>query len=323
MLLSSAGRRVALLHAFRQSLRNLGLTGQVMAADMSPLSSAFHAADRRFLVPPCSSDEFVPAMLDVCARANVGLVVPTIDPELPVYASNSRRFADVGTTVAVSSPDVVAIGADKRATYAWLQENALPTVRQGTVEEAQRHPERWPFPLIVKPLGGSAAVGVAQVRTWTELEVAAAGGGVVVQTVATGAEHTIDILVDRPGRCVCAVPRRRLEVRAGEVSKGMTVRSAALQALARRVCELLPGAFGALNLQVFSDDAGRLSIVELNPRFGGGFPLAWQAGALLPQWLIEDVLGLASTARPDSWRDGLVMLRYDEAVFLTAREAGL
>jgi carbamoyl-phosphate synthase large subunit len=116
---------------------------------------------------------------------------------------------------------------------------------------------------------------------------------------------------------VCAVPRRRIEVRAGEVSKAVTTRSAALERLAADVCAALPGPFGVLTIQVFVDDSsGQLAIIELNARFGGGFPLSREAGADFPRWMLEDLVGLPSTATADRWRDGVVMLRYDAAVFV-------
>ena len=228
----------------------------------------------------------------------------------------SDAFAAVGTTLAVSAPEVIAICADKQATHGWLRANGFPTVRQTTVEQARADPREWPFPLLVKPRFGSAARGVAVVHDQLELEVAARAGDVVVETIAHGAEHTVDALVDRAGRCVCAVPRRRLEVRAGEVSKAVTVKSPPQQRLAAAVCQALPGAYGAITIQMFvGDEPTDLAIIELNARFGGGFPLSREAGADFPRWLIEEVVGLPSTASADSWRGGLAMLRYDAAVF--------
>jgi carbamoyl-phosphate synthase large subunit len=143
----------------------------------------------------------------------------------------------------------------------------------------------------------------------------------VVQTIAPGTEHTVDVFVDRDGRCRVAVPRRRLEVRAGEVSKGMTVHDPAIERLAASVAEGLPGAFGVLNLQLFSD-GHELHVIEVNPRFGGGFPLSAEAGADLTGLLLETVLDLPPRASTE-WRAGLVMLRYDDAVFVDAKAAGL
>lgn len=322
VLVSSAGRRVELLRSFRQALSDLGLDGRVVATDRSWYSSARHSADAGYEVPSCSDPAFVPRMVELCAEQRVDLVIPTIDPELPVLAAASAELAAVGTTVAVSAPAVVAIAADKVATHEWLAAHDFPTVRQAPVAAVGDDPASWPFPLVVKPRFGSAAHGVAIVGDTTALEVAARVGEVVVETVAAGTEHTIDVLVDRVGACVCAVPRRRIEVRAGEVSKAITVRSATLERLAADVCAALPGPFGALTIQVFVDEAsGQLAIIELNARFGGGFPLSREAGADFPRWMLEDLVGLPSTATADGWRDGLVMLRYDAAVFVRDERA--
>jgi carbamoyl-phosphate synthase large subunit len=321
VLLSSAGRRVELLRGFRAALDALGVDGRVLAADRSWYSSAVHSADAHYEVPSCDAPDFIPRMLDLCSAQEVDLVVPTIDPELPVLAAARDEFATIGTTVSVSTPEVVAIAADKRATHDWLTAHGFPTVHQTTASDVEADPTAWPFPLLVKPRRGSAGRGVAVVRDPVELQVAARDGDVVVETLAVGTEHTIDALVDRSGRCVCAVPRRRIEVRAGEVAKAVTVRSPTLEHLARDVSEGLPGAYGAITIQAFlGERPDDVAIIELNARFGGGFPLSREAGADFPRWLLEEVIGLPSTARSDGWEPGLVMLRYDAAVFVREGE---
>jgi carbamoyl-phosphate synthase large subunit len=321
VLLSSAGRRVALLRAFQEALEELGLSGAVMAADVSDLSSAFHSGDRAFLVPPCTSEAFIPEMLRICRQHGINLVVPTIDTELPVLATHRSRFADIGTVVAVSSPDVIAIGQDKVRTHAWLIENGLPTIPQVKLQGDDSLPNGWRFPALVKPRAGSAAVGVRVVHDRAELEVATRDGEFVMQALAKGNEYTVDVLTDLGGRFVCAVPRRRIEVRAGEVSKGVTADSPAVIDVARRATNALPGPYAALTFQLFYDeDSGEISVIELNPRFGGGFPLTWEAGGRYPRWIIEEILGLPSTAMADGWRDGILMLRFDDAVFVDARK---
>jgi len=214
-----------------------------------------------------------------------------------------------------------------------LTAHGFPTVRQTRPATALLDPATWPLPLMAKPRFGSASEGVGLVRNTAELELLVARdeagtplldgrpGDMVVQTVAPGDEYTIDVLVDRSGQCLCAVPRRRLEVRAGEVSKAVTVRSPELIDLAFGLSKALPGAYGVLNFQVFADDVtGELAVIEINPRFGGGFPLSHRAGADYARWLLEDVRGLPSTASATAWRDGLVMLRYDAAVFVDQQQ---
>ena len=328
VLVSSAGRRVELLRGFRRALASLaphGVSGRVVATDASWWSSAFHEADEGFLVPRLDDPGYVPALLELCEKQQVDLVVPTIDTEMAAWVAGRERFAEIGTTVALSGAGVVDIAADKQLTHDWLVANGFPTVAQASPEAVLADPGSWEYPLIAKPRFGSAGIGVGIVRDAAELAVAVGRpelGEMVVQTVAPGREHTIDVLADRDGRCVCAVPRRRIEVRSGEVSKGVTVRSPELQGLAARICEALPGAFGTITVQVFvGDDPGELAVIEINARYGGGFPLALEAGADFPRWQLEELLGLPSTAAPDDWRDGLVMLRYDAAVFVDEGDA--
>lgn len=310
ILVSSAGRRGALVGVLRRSLANLGLAGPILASDVSGYAAAFHLADRGIGVPPQADPAFVDALLEICEREQVRLVVPTHDGELPLLAAARDRFAAVGATVSISASGTIAIGRDKAQTHAWLTEHGFPTVRQGTVSEVLAAATSWRWPLIAKPRSGSAGIGVVRCATVADLPE----GDIVVQELAPGAEHTVDVLVLRDGRCCVAVPRRRIEVRAGEVSKAVTVRHEALQALARSIAETLPGAYGVLNVQVFVN-GDELRVIEINARYGGGFPLAYEAGARLSDWTIEELLGRVCTVS-DDWREGLVMLRYDEAVFV-------
>jgi carbamoyl-phosphate synthase large subunit len=331
VLVSSARRRVELLRGFRRALTSLGLDGRVIASDATWYSSAFHEADEAVVVPRLDDPSFVPLLLDVCEKHSVDLIVPTIDTEMAAWVGSRDRFAAIGTTVALSGAGVVDIAADKQLTHEWLVDSGFATVRQATPEAVLADLDAWEFPLVAKPRFGSAGIGVGVVRDAAELAAACKPelGEMVVQTLAAGREHTIDVLADRDGRCVCAVPRRRIEVRSGEVSKGVTVRSPRLQGLAARICGTLPGAFGTITVQVFVDgdpddpangDAD-LAVIEINARYGGGFPLALEAGADFPRWQLEELLGLPSTAAADEWRDGLVMLRYDAAIFVDEADA--
>jgi carbamoyl-phosphate synthase large subunit len=328
VLISSAGRRVELVRGFRRALAAVGATpGRVLATDCSWYSSAFHDADDAFLVPRLDDPEFVPRLLELCRKHDVGLIVPTIDTEMAVWVAHRHQFDEIGTTIALSHGDVVGIAGDKERTHDWLVANGFPTIAQTTPAAALADPGTWTYPVMAKPRFGSAGLGVTPVRDAEELALVARHGHdlgeIVVQRVAPGVEYTIDVLIDRTGRCVCAVPRRRIEVRAGEVSKGVTVRSAVLQDLAARLCEALPGAYGALTVQVFVDgdvDApDGLAVIEINARYGGGFPLSLEAGADFPRWMLEELLRMPSTASPTAWRAGLVMLRYDAAVFVDER----
>jgi len=322
IMLSAAGRRVELLRLLRRSAEEAGFEPRILSTDITRKSPAFHLGDIQRLVPPYRDPGCLDFLVNMCRELEVRLVVPTIDPELPFYARHREQFAAVGTTVMISSVETIRICNDKQATHEFLLSKGIPTVSQGTPESVLAGETGWTFPLFVKPRGGSASIGARVVKNIDELRVATSPGNFLVQEIAPGNEYTVDLFIDRSGKCRCAVPRLRLETRAGEVSKGQTCRCVPVEEAATRVGESLPGAWGVINTQIFYDAAsGRVNVIEINPRFGGGYPLSHRAGAPMARWVLEEIAGLESTARNDQWEDGLTMLRYDDAVFVSRKEA--
>lgn len=316
ILISSGGRRVGLLQCFKDSLRRRGVQAQVSMMDAGLTAPLGFIADRAHQVPRLSDPSYLDAVKRICADDAIGLLIPTIDTELALYADARADLHSAGVTVAISAPGTVAIAGNKIATHEWLTANGFPTVRQTTADAALA--EAWPFPLIAKPYNGSASIGVRRVTTPLELRaIAEKADGTIIQEIAQGREFTINVYVNRGGECICTVPHWRMETRAGEVSKGITVRDECLTSLARAVAEALPGAWGPLNIQCFRDDSGNVRIIELNARFGGGYPLAHHAGARFTDWLLDELEG-RTPSRFDGWTDDLAMLRYDEAVYLPA-----
>ena len=322
ILISSAGRRVALVRHFQTALLELGMHGEVLAADLTATASGWHAADRGAYAPKFATGRFIDEMLELCQRENISLLVPTIDTELPLYSEAKQQFEDIGTTVAVSGSAAILTCEDKRKTHQWLQGLGLPVPKQGSVQEVlDASDEQWPTPLIVKPARGSSSINMRRVHRKEDLASIQYPELMVVESIATGDEYTIDVYIDKEGKPRCAVPRMRLETRSGEVSKGMTVRDPKLQKIAMDIASALPNGFGVINIQIFYDrESGDTQVIEINPRFGGGYPLTHQAGATCTHWLIEDCMGLPLSVVDNTWRDGLVMLRYDDAVFVDHSE---
>lgn len=311
---------MGLLECMRDALKGAGRIGII---DCSRTAPAAHLVDGAWVVPPCKSPLFVDEVLDLCVREHVSVLIPTIDPELPVYASARKRFDLAGTSVCISSVDTVRIGSDKVATHEWLSRHGFPTVQQSSPADVLRAKSEWGLPLITKPRNGSASIGVRLVTSWRELELLeAADRDYVVEEKAAGNEFTINVYVSRSGECVCAVPHWRIEVRAGEVSKGITVKDPKLMSLGRCIAESLPGAYGPMNIQCFMDDSGGMKVIEINPRFGGGYPLAHKAGAPFAAWIIDELEGCKLSYFGD-WQDGLAMLRYDHAVYVPGSALGI
>lgn len=320
VLLSSVGRRSQLVSCFRQALATLGVEGRIIGCDSNPTyAPAAYLVDHCYKVPRCSERSFIDDVLSLARTHNVSLIVPTIDPELPLYASAREMFRAEGIQVAISGPKTVHIASDKVETNTWLNSHGIPTVRQACAQQTMKELERWPLPLIVKPRRGSASIGVMRITSHEMLQtVLDSNPELLVEECATGEEHTINVFVNARGHCVCTVPHRRIETRGGEVSKGVTTKNPALMQLARKIVDALPDAFGALNIQCFLNEQGVVKVTEINARFGGGFPLANEAGATFPLWLLQGILGVPSPSEFDAWTDQLTMLRYDSAVFFKA-----
>lgn len=316
MMLSSAGRRVSLLRSFRQSAGILGADLTMFACDMTPeWSPACMEADKAFAAPPAESEAFIPAMLDICKREQIALVVPTIDTELLAYSRARDQFGAIGCHVAVSDERLVLMARDKLATAQFLTEAGLPSPRTIALEDFAGDDGGLPLPLLAKPRHGSSSRGIMMVHDRAQLAELGKREPYILQEYLHGREFTVSLYFDGDGMLKCAIAHERLRVRSGEVEKGITVRDPALEHIAWRLGESLQGARGALCFQVRMDASGKPSIFEINARFGGGYPLAHQAGACFARWMLEERLGLPRTAH-DGWQEGVLMLRFDDAVFV-------
>jgi carbamoyl-phosphate synthase large subunit len=319
VLVSSAGRRGALIRLIRDTIQPLG--GRVFAVDCAAWSSACRLADGWRVIPPFANEQFFDSLVAFCRQHSIRLIIPTHDRELPIYAKLRPLFAELGIHVACSGGETIAIAADKCRTHEFLVEHQLPTVAQIPLSLANNSHVQLPFPLVIKPRFGSCSTGVRIAHDAEELAFyIKRTDDPIVQRQATGKEFTINLLVGADGRCRVAVPHWRVETRGGEVSKCVTVRHPQLLELAERLTQALPDAYGPMCFQAFVDGGADIQIIELNARFGGGYPIAHQAGANFIRMLIDELVGRDSA--PVEWTDGLAMTRWDDAVFWNIRDAG-
>lgn len=313
VLVLSAGRRVELVHAFQQALQLRFPGAKVFTTDLRPeLSAACQIADQAFKAPRVTTPEYIDFLLDICTQNNIGLVVPTIDTELQVLADNREKFESYGVNLIISSPELIAACRDKRKTaetYASLN-ITQPEIydREGIV-----------FPCFCKPYDGSCSIGALPVYTPDMLtqDLLDNEKNMFMELIGKEySEYTIDIYYDRNGKLRCLVPRERIEVRGGEVSKGATRKNYVYDYLRKRF-EGLKGARGCITAQVFANpDNESIKALEINPRFGGGYPLSHAAGADYAEWLISEYLLNESVPVFDEWENNLIMLRYDAKVLV-------
>lgn len=319
VLFTCIGRRVSLLDNFRAAARQLRVKSLFLGTDVSELSPALQLCDKKFLVKSVNHRNYVKQLLSIVERNKVKLLVPTVDLDLKLLAENKAAFASLGCSVLVSEPNVVDICQDKRKTYRFLVKNGFDTpVTMSSKVGLSKKKLNWPC--FLKPWDGYASRGTAIVKNRRELAFFAKKiPNAVCQEYINGQEFTCDVYVDFNMSVRCVVPRRRIEVRAGEVSKAEVVKHPHVMSKAAKLVERLGAGPGVITLQLFLTKDNKVKFIEVNPRFGGGIPLSIKAGANFPKWILQELVGRKTSIGFDNFKDKLIMLRYDGEVWLENR----
>jgi carbamoyl-phosphate synthase large subunit len=316
ILFTCIGRRVSLLNSFRRAGRQLKIDLSLLGTDATELSSALQLCDKGFPVRPITHANYIKQLLSIVRTNNVKLLIPTVDLDLKLLAQNKPKFAAAGCCVLVSTPDAVDICQDKRKTFRFLLKNGFDTPLTMSPRAALSK-KKLNWPCFLKPWDGYASRGNAIVNNREELSLFAKRiPNTICQEFIKGTEYTCDVYVDFNMEVRCVVPRKRIEVRAGEVSKGQVVKHPRIMSEAARLVKALGAGPGVITLQLFLTGDGKIKFVEINPRFGGGVPLSIRAGANFPKWILQELLGRKPDIRFGGFKDNLIMLRYDSEVWL-------
>jgi carbamoyl-phosphate synthase large subunit len=316
ILITNVGRRVSLIRAFREAMNNLGIRGRILGVDVNPLSPAYYVTDKSFPVCPISNDEYIQDLLKICQQEDVKLLFSVLDNDLLKLSEAREIFQQQGCFVLISFPEVIRISQDKILTYEFFYKNNITTPRILDFESAM---EENRFPLFIKPVDGSASNMVFHIENQQSLIFFHSYvPNPLIMEFVPGSEYTIDLFIDRNKEVKASVPRKRLEVRAGEVSKSQIVLNPEIIAAGWKVGKALAskGALGVLNIQCIYSHDHQIKFIEINPRFGGGCPLSIHAGYPFPQWTIETALGVNLSPTKANLGDGQTMLRYDDAIFV-------
>ncbi len=317
ILFSCVGRRVELVQAFRAAAERLGRPITLFGADTTATAPALSCVDHPLLLPPISSDAYLPRLLELCGQHRIDALIPTIDTDLAALSAARDDFAGVGCTCLIADARVIDICRDKVATFKFLAEAGIDTPQTYLPDQMPASGDLR-FPYFIKPRYGSASMWVHKLDDEAELRYHLQKvRDPIVQEFVDGVEHTLDVYVGLSGRPQCVVPRARWQVRGGEVSKGVVVKDLEVMEAGRRVVEALGGSVrGLVTLQCIVTRDRRIRFIEINPRFGGGAPLGIAAGADYPGWLIQELGGESPAIAFDGFRHGTCMLRYDWSVFM-------
>ena len=316
ILFTCIGRRVSLLNSFRKAAKDMRIKACFLGTDITNLSPAIHLCDHGFIIKQISHPGYIRQLLSIVKNNKIKLIIPTIDTELKILAENNDKFSRLGCRVLVSSKKVVDICQDKRQTYRFLIKNGFKSpVTMSAGSALSKNKLDWPC--LLKPWDGSAGKDIVLVKNREELSFYAKKvKNAICQEYIKGEEYTCDVYIDFEMKVRCVVPRKRIEVRAGEVSKGQVVKNPNIMNQSARLVEILGAGPGVVTLQLFLTNRNKIKFTEINPRFGGGVPLSIKAGACFPKWILQELLSKKTNIKFDGFSDGLVMLRYDNEVWL-------
>ena len=306
ILFTCAGRRTYLLNYFKEQLKG---EGEIIATDMQLSAPALSAADIKIQVPGVYAEDYIDKTLDICKKHDVDAIISLNDLELPILSENKHKFEDLGVKVIVSSPKVIDISFDKFKTAQFIEKIGLKAPKTFVnYDEAIKALESGilNFPLVLKPRWGSGSIGIEFVNNMEELEevynsllkkvkksiLSTASIGdeyILIQEKIEGQEYGLDIMNDLKGNNRGVSVKKKLAMRAGETDKATTVDNPKLREIGKIIGENLKH-IGNLDIDVFEKD-GEYFVLELNPRFGGGFPFSYEAGVNFPRAIIEWIKG--------------------------------
>lgn len=307
------------MRAFRAAAENLNLPCRLVGTDVSPLAPALQEVDVPVLVPRADDPTYAEVLADICRAHSITALFPLIDPDVPVLANARAALEDTGALVMGIERDAVATVSDKVATTEFFRSLGLDVPASWLPEDpALQDPAL--LPLIVKPRRGSASKNVFVARTPGELEFFKSYvPDPLIQEELPGPEITADVVCDQSGDVLAVVCRERIEVRWGEVAKGVTVKDPTIVEAGVRVARALP-ARGPITLQCMLKD-GRPHFTEINARLGGGLPLGIAAGVDSPALLLASIAGHPSNGRPlADYEAGVFLTRFDDSRFMTNAE---
>lgn len=314
ILILAAGTRDKVVQYFRKAFAG---AGDVIATDSSIIAPAIYEADRYHIVPFISAPGYPDIILDICRKERIDGVLSLIDPELSLLARNREKFEAIGTKVIGSPEEACELAFDKMKMFRWLMahgyncartwddENAFfEAVRQGAVS----------YPVFVKPICGSASISISVARDPETVSLLFGHEqGLMAQEYLKGQEIGADVYIDMVSHEVVSIfTKKKLKMRAGETDKAVSFKDPRLFALIEKFVREA-GFLGPIDIDIFDVD-GEYYISEVNPRFGGGYPHAYECGVDHMTMILNNLRGKANERRIGRYEDGIVMMKYNEVM---------
>lgn len=312
LLILSAGTRNKIVQYF---VKTLAGKGKVIATDMSELAPAIYEADKYYVVPKMTAPEYLDVILKICKEEQVTGVLSLIDPELSLLAKNEDKFKAVGTTVIGSSYQLCEMSLDKFQMYNWLSAHGYKCAKSYMDKKTFYDDEQKgliSYPVFVKPARGSASIAISKVYDRETVELLFAHDeGLMIQEYLDGQEIGADVYIDMiTGDVVSIFLKKKLKMRAGETDKAVSFKDEKLFELIEKFVKEASYR-GQIDIDIFDID-GEYYISEVNPRFGGGYPHAYESGANHMKFIINNLMLIENKCQIGNYQEDTIMMKYNE-----------
>lgn len=314
ILILSAGTRNKIIQYFK---KNIGSLGYVVATDMSPLAPAIYEADKHYIVPRITDPTYIDCILDICQKEQITGVLSLIDPELSLLAQNAKKFYDSGAVIIGSDYECCERALDKMQMYKWLTEHGYLCAKSYVNPDLFYQDIELgviAYPVFVKPVRGSASLSISQVENRKTMELLLENRtDLMIQEYLHGQEIGADMYIDMiSGEVVSIFTKKKLAMRAGETDKAVSFKDPSLFQLLKKFAQE-SGYRGQIDIDLFAIN-GRYYISEVNPRFGGGYPHAYECGCNHIAYILNNLQGKSNQPNIGSYKEEIYMAKYSEVL---------
>ncbi len=311
-LILAAGTRNKVVQYFKKTFDGIG---QVIATDANNLGPAIYDADKYYIVPPITEPGYIDIILDICKKEQISGVLSLIDPELSLLAANEEKFKAVGTTIIGSSYDLCEMALDKMQMYEWLKAHGYNSARSWMDKEEfykAVNGGEVSYPVFIKPYRGSASISISKVYDKETVDLLFAHeDDLMIQEFLNGQEIGADVYIDLiSGEVVSIFTKKKIKMRAGETDKAVSFKDSKLFTLIEKFV-LEAGYRGQIDIDIFEIN-GDYYISEVNPRFGGGYPHAYESGCDHMKLILNNLKGIANRKNIGAYEEGIYMMKYNE-----------
>lgn len=312
ILILSSGTRNKVVQYFKKALSGKGI---VICTDCSEIAPSVYDADKHYIVPRMTESGYIDVIFDICKKENIKAVLSLIDPELSLLAEHKSEFEKLGVTVVGSSYELCEMSLDKMQMYDWLCKNGFKAARSYVDKEAFYRDldcGAISFPVFVKPVRGSASIAISKVDDKETVDLLFAhSDNLMIQEYLKGQEIGADVYIDMvSGEIVSIFTKKKIVMRAGETDKAVSFKDEKLFTLIEDFVKKA-GYSGQIDIDIFDID-GEYYISEVNPRFGGGYPHAYECGCDHMSLIVNNIDGKANDKNIGNYDEGIYMMKYNE-----------